>query len=193
MRRVTIKKESAKERILGVASELFYSEGIRAVGIDRIIAESEVAKASFYRNFATKDDLVVAFLEKRQIRSLSVIEEAKKLYPDEPVKQLHHLAQVLSESIKQPSFRGCPFTNTLLEFPDATHPVHQAALQCRLDHEGEVAKIARQANARNPEALAAQLEMLYGGAIVDAYIRKPAFDSNNFYNAAMVLIEAQLT
>ncbi|MCL6457912.1 MAG: TetR/AcrR family transcriptional regulator [Gorillibacterium sp.] len=188
-----MKKESAKERILGVAIKLFYSEGIRAVGIDRIIAESEVAKASFYRNFATKDDLVVAFLEQRQLRSLSKIEEAKKLYLDEPVKQLHHLIRLLSESIRQPEFRGCPFTNTLLEFPDANHPGHQAALQCRVDHEGEVAKIARHAKAKNPEALASQLEMLYGGAIVDSYIHKSALDSNNFYNAAMVLIESQLT
>ncbi|KRF09903.1 TetR/AcrR family transcriptional regulator [Paenibacillus sp. Soil787] len=187
------KKESAKERILNVASELFYSEGIRAVGIDRIIAESEVAKASFYRNFATKDDLVVAFLEQRQIRSLSKVEEAKNLYPDEPVKQLHYLIRILSESIKHPNFRGCPFTNTLLEFPDAAHLGHQTALKCRVDHEGEIAKIARQAKARNPEALAAQLEMLYGGAIVDAYINKPTFDSHNFYDAAMVLVESQLT
>ncbi|MCM3748625.1 TetR/AcrR family transcriptional regulator [Paenibacillus pasadenensis] len=187
------KKESAKERILGVASELFYTEGIRAVGIDRIIAESGVAKASFYRNFATKDDLVVAFLEQRQLRSLSKIEEARKLYPEEPVKQLHFLVKVLSASIRQPEFRGCPFTNTLLEFPDSAHPGHRTALQCRVDHETEVSEIARQAKARNPEALAAQLEMLYGGAIVDAYIRKPSSDNDNFYNAAMVLIESQLT
>ncbi|RAP77154.1 TetR/AcrR family transcriptional regulator [Paenibacillus montanisoli] len=188
-----MKKESAKERILRVASELFYSDGIRAVGIDRIIAESGVAKASFYRNFATKDDLVVAFLELRQLRSLSKIEEAKKLYPDEPVKQLHHFIRFLSEGMRLPNFRGCPFTNTLLEFPDSTHPGHQAALKCRVVREGELANIARQAKVRNPEALAAQLEMLYGGAFVDAYIHKPAFDSDNFYNGAMILIESQLT
>lgn len=187
-----MKKESAKERILSVASKLFYSEGIRAVGIDRIIAESGVAKASFYRNFVTKDDLVVAFLEHRQLRSLSKIEEAKKLYPDEPLRQLQHLIRLLSDSIQQPEFRGCPFTNTLLEFPDADHPCQKVALQCRINHENEVAKMAHQAKAKNPEALAAQIEMLYSGAIVDTYIHKQVMGNNHFYDAAMVLIESQL-
>lgn len=188
-----MQKESAKERILQVASELFYSEGIRAVGIDRIIAESGVAKASFYRNFATKDDLIVASLERRHHRMLTWLEETNKQFPDEPVKQLYQLVNRLSEGIRKPDFRGCPYTNTLLEFPDATHSGHQAALKCRMEKEGVIAQIARKAGVRNPEALAAQLEMLYGGAIVDTYIRKPEYDSNNFYDAAMILIQAQLT
>jgi len=187
-----MQKESAKERILQVASELFYSEGIRAVGIDRIIAESGVAKASFYRNFATKDDLVAAFLELRHRRNLTRLEETKKQFPDEPVKQLYQLINRLSENIQKPDFRGCPFTNTLLEFPDAAHPNHQAALKCRVDKEGFIAQVAREAGAKNPEVLAAQLEMLYSGALIDTYIRRPVFDSSNFYDAAMMLIQAQL-
>ncbi|MEH7073795.1 TetR/AcrR family transcriptional regulator [Neobacillus drentensis] len=186
-------KESAKERILRVAEELFYSEGIRAVGIDRIIAESGVAKSSFYRNFATKDDLVIAFLELRHSRNLNRIEETRKNYPDEPVKQLYHLIKNFSEVIRKPDFRGCPYTNTLLEFPDTTHPGHQAALKCRINHEGTISQIAREAGAKYPEALAAQLEMLYSGALVDTYIHKPELGSDNFYNAAMLLIQAHLT
>jgi AcrR family transcriptional regulator len=186
-----MQKELAKDRILRVASELFYSEGIRAVGIDRIIAESEVAKASFYRNFATKDQLVVRFLELRQVRSLARIEEAKQQFPNEPRKQIYHFIRLLSESIKLPNFRGCPFNNALLEFPDQSHPIHQAALKCRLDRESEIAQLAKQADLKQPEMLAAQLEMLYGGAFVDAYIHRSVFDGNHFQHAAMALIEAQ--
>jgi AcrR family transcriptional regulator len=188
-----MQKESAKERILRVASELFYSEGIRAVGIDRIIAESEVAKASFYRSFATKDDLVVAFLELRSRRHLSKIEESINRSPDDPVKQLHHFIDYLTDNIGKPDFRGCPFTNTLLEFPDAAHPGHQAALQCRTNQLAQIAEIANRAGARNPEALASQIGMLYSGALVDSYIRKPELKSNHFYDGCMILIQSQLS
>ncbi|WP_261304388.1 hypothetical protein [Paenibacillus andongensis] len=99
----------------------------------------------------------------------------------------------LSESIRKPDYRGCPFTNTLLKFPDTAHLGHQAALKCRIEKEGTIAQIARLAGARNPEALAAQLEMLYSGAFVENYLHKPDSDSDNFYNAAMLLIQAQLT
>lgn len=186
-------KETAKDRILRVASELFYSEGIRAVGIDRIIAESGVAKSSFYRNFATKDDLVIAFLELRHSRNLSRIDEIKGLYPNEPIKQLYELIKRLSEVILKQDFRGCAYTNTLLEFPDDIHLNHQAALKCRKHHEGLIAQIARESGVKNPETLASQIEMLYSGAYVESRIHKPEVGSENFLNAAKTLIKAHLS
>lgn len=82
------KKETAKERILRTADELFYREGVRAVGIDRIIHESGVAKASFYRSFATKDELVASYLELRRLQFLENIEHARKEHPESSLDQL---------------------------------------------------------------------------------------------------------
>ncbi|MBJ6364334.1 TetR/AcrR family transcriptional regulator [Paenibacillus sp. GCM10012307] len=187
-----IQKETAKERILRVASQLFYLEGVRAVGIDRIIAESGVAKASFYRNFKTKDELVGAYLNLRNMDSLSGIEATKERYPDEPAKQLYGIIERLVSQMREPGFRGCPFINVLVEFPDSAHENHQEAMQCRVEQEREVALIARQAGARSPEVLAAQLKMLYGGAFIEAYTNKSTLNTEYFYEAAKLLIEAQL-
>jgi AcrR family transcriptional regulator len=186
------KKESAKERILLVASDLFYYEGIRAVGIDRIIAESGVAKASFYRNFATKDDLVVAFLEKRYRRSLDRIEEARNQHPDNPIEQLRYFFQEMTSRMKRPDFRGCPFMNTAVEFPAPDHPGHKAAVVCRQDTWRHITRMAHEAGAKNPEALSAQLEVLYSGAIMLAYIQKSTYNPDHFYDAAMLVFKDQI-
>ncbi|MDF2958466.1 MAG: TetR/AcrR family transcriptional regulator [Paenibacillus sp.] len=182
------KKESAKERILQIASDLFYSEGVRAVGIDRIIAESGVAKASFYRNFATKDDLVVAFLELRHRRTIDRIEKARSLYPDDPKEQLHELFRNLTARMNEPDFRGCPFMNTTVEFPDADHPGHGKARECRQKAWSLITQIAREAGAKDPEALSAQLEILYSGAVMTACMYRSADNGDHFYKAALLLI-----
>lgn len=186
------KKESAKERILHVASELFYQEGIRAVGIDRIIAESGVAKASFYRHFATKDDLIVAFLEQRLPRSLVRIEEARLRFPHHPLEQLRFLLHSVAERMKEPDFRGCPYMNTAVEFPDNEHPAHAAAIECRGHIWSEIKQMAAEAGAKDPDALTSQLEMLHSGAIMMAYMKKSAFNADHFYHAAMLLIQEHI-
>lgn len=186
------KKESAKERILHVASDLFYQEGIRAVGIDRIIAESGVAKASFYRNFATKDDLIVAFLEQRLPRSLQRIEEARLRFPDQPIEQLRFLIQSIADHMKEPDFRGCPYMNTAVEFPDIEHSAHEKAVECRNLLLNHVQQIATEAGAKDPAELACQLEILHSGATMMAYMKKSAFNAEHFYHAAMLLINDQI-
>ncbi|WP_248927836.1 TetR/AcrR family transcriptional regulator [Paenibacillus hamazuiensis] len=187
------KKETAKERILRVASDLFYREGIRAVGIDRIIAESGVAKASFYRNFATKDDLIVAYLDSRESFNTIGLEEAAKRYPDSPIDQLLFLVDDFAARLQAEGFRGCPFINTIVEFPDEDHPGHRKALESRNERWRKVTDIARQAGARDPEELTAQLRMLSSGATIGAYMLKSAFRTESYVKAARLLIEHQLT
>lgn len=186
------RKESAKERILQVATDLFYREGIRAVGIDRIIAESGVAKASFYRNFATKDDLIVAYLEQKHERSMSRLDEAQSLYPNDPIAQLIHLFRLEGERMRKPEYRGCPFVNAAVEFPDTSHPAHIAVVNCRRELWDHIRKLARAAGARDPESLTVQLEMLYSGAVVMAYMKKSTFDDKHFYKAALKLLASEV-
>ncbi|TDF95088.1 TetR/AcrR family transcriptional regulator [Paenibacillus piri] len=186
------KKESAKERILQIASDLFYREGVRAVGIDRIIAESGVAKASFYRNFATKDDLVVAFLEQRRQRTMRRIEDACSRYPDHPAEQLCELLRSLASRMKEPDFRGCPFMNTTVEFPDEDHPGHHKATECRRESWNRIKQIAIAAGAHDPDALAKQLEILYNGAVMTVYMYEAEEVCDHFCKAAMLLVKEHI-
>jgi len=186
------KKETAKEKILRVASDLFYREGIRAVGIDRIILESGVAKASFYRSFATKDDLVVEYLDYRHNLSMSNLERARLKYPESPNRQLRFLMEDVVERMKKPDYRGCPFMNTAVEFPEADHPGHARAVQARNELFGGIAEIARAAGAKDPVELAEQLRILYSGAIMVAYMNKTDFKPEYFAIAAQTLLDKQL-
>ncbi len=183
------KKTSAKERILRVASVLFYQEGIRAVGIDRIIEESGVAKASFYRNFATKDGLVVAYLERFSQWHMEEIEEAKRRYPENPAGQLYYVLDCVGARMEKPGYRGCPFLNAAVEFPDANHPVHERVTAYHKETYGILAEMAKRAGAADPEALAAQLIILINGSLMTAYLARPNSNSEHFRHAAAFLFE----
>ncbi|QRG67972.1 TetR/AcrR family transcriptional regulator [Brevibacillus choshinensis] len=185
-------KESARDRILRVASELFYMEGIRAVGIDRIIKESGVAKASFYRSFATKDDLTVAYLEARDELKVEKLEKLRQLYPSSPKEQLGALIRDVTEQMGTPDYRGCPFLNAAVEFPDPDHPAHVKLLDIQRSFWSRVQELAREGGARQPEELTAQLRMLYEGFVMKRYLDKSELDSEYFRKAAELLLENQL-
>lgn len=186
------KKETAKERILRVADELFYREGVRAVGIDRIIQESGVAKASFYRNFSTKDDLVVAYLELHRERVMAHIAHARQKFPDSVLAQLRYLMEYIAQRMLRPSYRGCAFMNTAVEFPETDHPGHMKALVSRNDVWDHVEEMAAEAGLHKPRELADQLRMLWSGAAMVAYMNKAEFKPELFSDAANALIDNQL-
>lgn len=114
----------ARERILVTAHDLFYRDGIRATGVDRLIAESGVAKLTFYRHFASKDDLVRAFLDYRHERWMAWFVDALGRQGAAPGAGLAPLAPALAEWFADPGFRGCAFINSVAEvggaLPDAT-------------------------------------------------------------------------
>lgn len=104
-----------RERIVETALRLFYANGIRGVGIDRIIAESEVAKASFYRHFPSKDDLVVAYLSLRHDRWMAWFTQALEAACTARGPAFERVAEVLLEWFEDPAFRGCAFINAMTE------------------------------------------------------------------------------
>lgn len=113
---------AARERVLATATDLFISTGIRSVGVDRIIAESGVARATFFRHFPTKDDLVVAFLEARAAegrRELTAVRNG----PDGARALLAEVAHGSKQGIGSVEFRGCEFINTAAEYCDPDHVV----------------------------------------------------------------------
>src|SRR4051812_4365747 len=115
------RESPARRRIIDTALALFYAEGIHAVGIDRIIAEAGVAKATFYHHFPAKDDLICAYLEE-QISSVRQITVPQGTAPEEKIV---HVFEAIGEITCKPGFRGCAFINAAAEYPDPGHPVRR--------------------------------------------------------------------
>src|ERR1700757_2327659 len=113
---------SARERLIEIVIELFYQEGIRAIGIDTVVARSGVSKSSLYRTFASKDELIAAFAESENQRFWRWWDETLECHADAPSRQVRALLEGIGEQIASPQFRGCPFINLANEFPDRQHP-----------------------------------------------------------------------
>src|SRR5436305_4519517 len=111
-----------RQRILETADRLFYQEGIRAVGIDRIIAEAGVAKMSLYNHFPSKDDLILAVLEYREGNVLKFFRSSMERHANKAKSQLKAFFAALKDFFESPGFRGCPFQNAAVELADPTHP-----------------------------------------------------------------------
>jgi AcrR family transcriptional regulator len=158
----------ARQRLLDTASTLFYAEGVRAVGIDRLLAESGVGKASFYRHFASKDDLVVAFLRKRDQEWRAWLRESVEREPD-PARRPLAVFDALHERFSWGDFRGCAFINTIAEVAHGDHPAHVAALEHKRAVLAYLEELLEAAGVRDDDgAIAAQLLLLIDGATVTA-------------------------
>lgn len=158
----------ARERILATASRLFYQEGLRATGIDRIIAESGVAKMSFYRHFPSKADLVRAFLEARHRAWMAWFAEAvEKRVASQGFAAL---AGALGEWFAQPDFRGCAFINTVAE-AGADYP---QAVEHKRELAAFVEALAKRLGLPSPDRLAAKAMIVIEGAIVRAQMGETA-------------------
>src|SRR5687767_10743785 len=128
--RTDARPSEARLRLLTTASQIFYAEGIHAVGVDRIVAEAKVTRATFYRHFPGKEDLVLAYLQgaDQAIRGQVEAAVAADLPPTDAVRAV---AASIAEGIRSRGFRGCAFLNAVAEYPDPDHPVHQAVLAHR--------------------------------------------------------------
>jgi AcrR family transcriptional regulator len=157
-------RRTARERILDTAEELFYQEGIRAIGIDTVIERSGVAKMSLYRNFASKEELIAAFLERRNEKYWQWWDGIMARHPESAERQLEDLFAALPERICRPGYRGCSFLNAATEFPDAEHLGRQAALAHYEELRRRLLGLCRRLNATKPKQLADQLLLLIEGA-----------------------------
>ena len=173
-----------RERILDTAAALFYSEGIRAVSADRIIAAAGTTKVTFYRHFRTKEDLVVAYLQAQSAR----IRAAAAGLSDDPRTGLLQLAEAMGAETCIPGFRGCPFINAAAEYPDAGSPVRAVVTEHRQWLHAEVSRRIAQLGAAEPDRLADQLLMLRDGAMVHGYIADPASVSASLISAGRAIL-----
>lgn len=185
-------EKTARMRILETATDLFYREGIRAVGIDTIIARSGVAKMSLYRNFASKDDLVVAFLEYRNGIYWQWWDHVMAKHPDDARRQISDLFAALIRRVTSPAYRGCPFINTATEFPNPDHPARALCLANKRELRSRLTALASRAGARDPAMLADQLLLLMEGAYASAQNFRSGGPAPSLLDATEALLTAQI-
>jgi AcrR family transcriptional regulator len=159
----------ARDRILDTAYDLFSQHGVRAVGVDRIVAESGGAKMSLYRHFPSKDDLVLTFLQEREQRWTNEWLRAEaEQRGDTAAQRMLAIFDVFGEWFVVDDFEGCSFINVLLEFDDREHRVRQATVEHLRNIRSFLRELATEAGATDPDALAHQWHILMKGSIVAA-------------------------
>lgn len=178
----------ARERILRAAADLFYKEGVRAVGIDTIISRAGVAKMTLYKHFASKDDLVVEFLKRRDKRWMASFQESVERRTKNPLRRLLAIFDALDEWFQSDDFRGCAFINATVEFADRRHPGRKVALQHKERLRAYIFDLAKAAELRSPRRLADQLFLLVEGAIVTALMQGNPRPARHARQAAAALV-----
>ena len=186
----TVESEPARDRVLRIAGELFYERGFHAVGVDLIIERAGVAKATLYRHFHTKDDLISAYLEESNARFWAWFESS--VDPEAaPADALAGLFDALATLANGPVCLGCTFQMTAAEFPDQTHPGHAVALAHKQAVRARLHELAAAAGSPQPDELADGLLLLMDGAFASTrmYGRQPN-PGGNVATVARTLIVA---
>jgi AcrR family transcriptional regulator len=180
----------ARDRITETASLLFYAEGIHAVGVDRVVSDAGVAKATLYQHFRSKEELVAACLRERSARWRRHFAEPILSRPGSPAARVARVFDVLSRSVAEPGFRGCPFINAAAEYPGQEGPV-AAAIRA---HRAAVRSLFADLVAPLPapsrrKDLVDQLVLLYDGTMISAQLDWTSKPNRSARAAATRLLE----
>ncbi len=185
----TEKLTPAAERILETVSRMFYEEGIRAVGVDAIAEEADVSKITIYNNFGSKDELVAAYLRRRDERWRAVLERDTGRYEDSAERLLAVFDAYGDYLFDEEGYRGCAFINAAAEITDDSHPA-RAVIRAHKDGIREhLCVLAAEAGFEDPESLAERLLILLEGAWVTAVVRRSAEPLDSAREVAVSLLE----
>jgi AcrR family transcriptional regulator len=161
---------SGRERLSRAAYELFSRDGVRAVGVDAVIARAGTAKMTLYRNFPSKDDLILDFLRRReQLWTRDWLEAESQRRGQTPREQLLAIFDVFGEWFTRPDFEGCSFLTTMIEVSDPVSPVRQAAVEHLAAIRDYIERLAAAAGITDTDAFARQWHILMKGAIMAAH------------------------
>lgn len=159
----------ARQRILDSAYELFSRRGVRAVGVDEVIKDASVAKATLYRHFKSKDDLVLAFLQQReQLWTKGWVEAEARRRGGTPEEQLLSIFDLFHEWFQKDDFEGCSFINVLLEMNDRGTPIGMASAEHLMNIRSIIRTLAEEIGLRDSEQFAHSWHILMKGSIVAA-------------------------
>jgi len=154
----------AKIKILAVADDLFYTEGIHTVGVDRIIATAHVTKATFYKHYRAKELLIVAYVKRRDSLAREYVEGLRAKI-DDPRDVLRALADEIGREAQRPGFHGCPYINAAAQFSDPEHPVRQAVSEHRVWYHDTLSELFAAAGHPRPNEGADDLLLARDGAL----------------------------
>jgi AcrR family transcriptional regulator len=160
----------ARDRIRESAKQLFYREGIRAVGVDAIVRRARATKPSLYRSFPSKDELAAAYLRDWDIAFWQRFEAAVAAHADDPRAQLHLFLSRLTQRMRQAGYRGCALTNAAIEYPEAGHPARRVAVANKRKLRRRLTQMAAAMGAKRPRLLADGLALLLEGAFASSQL-----------------------
>lgn len=162
---------NARERLLDTARRLFYSEGIHTVPVDRLVTEANVTRATFYRHFPAKEDLVVAYLRATDADLRTAVGQVTA--QDDPQRNIAALLDLIGHTTNAPGFRGCHFINAAAEYPEAGHPVRVAIDDHRVWFQETVTDLAARIGHPDPVYAGQVLVLLHDGALAAAQLDDP--------------------
>jgi AcrR family transcriptional regulator len=179
---------TAHERILATASELFYREGIRAIGVDTVAERCGVSKTTLYRVFDSKDALIAAFAAEQDRLFWERWDRLEAQHADDPHALLESLLSSLADRIVLPVFRGCPFLNLAAEFPDSSHPGRVIARNNKDELRARLEAIVGKLGVGDPARTASQIALIINGAYVSGLIAEPTNLKADLIDAAKKLL-----
>ena len=160
-----------RERLLATARRLFYSEGIHTVPVDRLVTEAGVTRATFYRHYPAKEDLVEAYLRATDAELRAAVADA--LGRDSPQLAAAALLELIGQVTCSAGFRGCHFINASAEYPDPADPIRIAVAEHRAWFQDTVTRLAERAGHRDPDYAGRVLVLLHDGALSAAELDDP--------------------
>jgi AcrR family transcriptional regulator len=182
----------AAERLLETATDLFYHQGIRAIGVDEIVETAGVTKPSLYRNFTSKDELAASYLRAYDLRFWARFDASVEACPGDPHAQILHFFKGVGERATRINYRGCGLTNAAVEYPERGHParvVSESNKRVLLDR---LVSMANEMGAKDPEMLGEGLLLLLEGAYASAQLFGEGGPARSIARNAELLIDASL-
>jgi AcrR family transcriptional regulator len=180
----------ARTRLLNTATRIFYAEGIHSVGIDRIVAEAQVTRATLYRHFPSKEDLVLAYLKQADQGIRGQVAAAVASSPS-PTEQVRAVATSITDGIQSAGFRGCAFLNAAAEYSDPAHPIHQAVLAHRQWFLTTVTDLLAHTSDKPADAAGRHFIMLRDGAMAAGCLFDPKLISDTFLHGVEGILKAR--
>jgi len=156
-----------RERILAAARELFYSQGIRAVGVEAIAEAAQTNKMTLYRHFSSKDELVAEYLRRFADEEEAVWSCIAGAHPGDPLAQLRAWVQRMAQEVSNPDSRGCALANAGVQIPEADHPARCVIENNKRTNRAHVVSLCRDSGLRDPELVADGLFLMLEGARVN--------------------------
>ncbi len=172
----------AKRRILETADRLFYEDGIRSVGIDRLIAESSVTKATFYKHYGSKDRLIGEYLKGRHQQTADAFDDLRRSFPD-PAALFNEFIREIASEVQRTGFRGCAFINAAAEFSDPRHDVRVAVSAHRDWYTDVMVDLLRDAGHAMPGDAADEIILARDGAMTGGYAGDPIAAASALHRA----------